>query len=469
MRWPPVARFFVFSALAMAAAMLMALAFAAPGSPEWSAFAVGSLAAAAIGAGAYGLGLGFTDRAIVRGGIRELMLALVLFWGGMPILAGLPFLLLGMSPGQSWFEAVAALTTTGAWHSEPGSRSSDAGLIYRSALQWVGGLVSLSTAAAVFMRPEFIGVAPLIPPFSRGESGSFLRAFDQAIRAFVFVYLGCTLLGAVALIAAGVPVVPAIAGAFSLLASGGLLGVTDGPVALGLSAQVVVAILMALGAINFVVVVSLVRPRGGTLRFLREDETPAFVMLALAIGLLFWVSAGAGDIDEIPVQIFNAIGVLSTNGLLMGEAPPLPPVLLTAVIGGAAISTAGGVKLYRWLVTIRRTGDELWRLAHPGAVTGALRPVNELGVWIHALAFAVLLAALILLTSLFGYSFETSVTTTVAVVTNSGPLLALAPDMAADYGVFDGGLRVILAVGMIAGRLELVIFTVLLSRRFWTG
>ena len=56
-----------------------------------------------------------------------------------------------------------------------------------------------------------------------------------------------------------------------------------------------------------------------------------------------------------------------------------------------------------------------------------------------------------------------------AVVANAGPLIDLAPQMTADYGQFEAPLRGFLGLAMIAGRLELVVFMVMLSRRFWLG
>ena len=69
----------------------------------------------------------------------------------------------------------------------------------------------------------------------------------------------------------------------------------------------------------------------------------------------------------------------------------------------------------------------------------------------------------------FGHDLELAATAAVAAVTNSGPLLAAAPGTTAEFFIFEEPLRLLLAVGMIAGRLELVVLLLLFDREFWAG
>lgn len=308
-----------------------------------------------------------------------------------------------------------------------------------------------------------------MPPFSRGQKGSFIRAFDRAFWTFLPVYSGLTFLGFVGFLLTRTPVVDAAGMAMSFISTGGFVPAAGGILSYSPATIVVAMILMFVGAVNFIVISGLLLGRNGRLRQGRDSETMAFIILIPLMTLLFWVSAGAGDLDLLIPQMFNAVSVLSTSGQIIGEAPALTPVLVTAVIGGAAVSTAGGVKLLRWLVTIRRTNQELWKLTHPGGVVGQQPHVNELGIWVHVLAFTMLLAGIVLITGFFGHSLEISAATAVSVVANAGPLVDIAPDMNTDYNRFDPGLRTILGLAMIAGRLELVVFMVMLSRRFWLG
>ncbi len=470
MRLGPISRFVSYACLAVGGAMIVPWILAWSHAGESPAgYLLGIFISLSLGGLFLAVGLGYTRKPIVRSGMRELFLALLIFWGGIPFLAAIPFVIGGMPILDGWFEAVSALTTTGGWLSDPAAHATDHDMIYRASLQWLGGLVTLATAGAVFVRPEFTGVAPLVPPFSRGESGSFIRAFDRAVWTFLPVYACITAAGFLCFLFAEVPIVDAATMAMSFLSTGGFVPAAGGILSYSPAAISIAMILMCFGAVNFIVISGLVLSRSSRMRSTQDEETAAFIILLPLMTLLYWLSAGAGDLDLLIPQFYNAVSILSTNGQIIGESPALLPVLVTAVIGGAAVSTAGGVKLMRWLVTIRRTGQELWKLTHPGGVLGKQPHVNELGIWIHALAFTMLLALIVLLTAFFGHPLETSATAAVAVVANAGPLIDLAPQMTADYARFEAPLRGFLGLAMIAGRLELVVFMVMLSRRFWLG
>ncbi|MEM6650865.1 MAG: potassium transporter TrkG [Pseudomonadota bacterium] len=471
MNLAPITRFVAYAHFSLALAMIVPAIMAAwaQNESQVSGFVLGGIVASLIGALSLALGQGMKGQLSVRGGLRELMLALLIFWSLVPLSGAIPFRFVGETVGAAWFDAVSALTTRGGWLSDPAARATKADMLYRASLQWMGGLVSLSTAAAVFVRPEFMGSAPLVPPFSRGEGGTYLRAFDRAVWAFLPIYALIAALGSVALIASGVPMAEGVTMALSFLASGGFIPVAGGMEAFGLSSRFISCLLMTLGAINFVVIASYILKQSGRMRSGRDQETVAFLMLIPLVTIIFWMSRGAGDMDLLFSQMFNAISLLSTNGQTLGEAPSLTPVLVTAIIGGAAVSTAGGIKLLRWLVTFQRTSEELWKLINPGAVFGKPPSTNELGIWIHSLAFAILLASFVLITAFYGYPLEVSAAAAVAVISNTGPLLDLAPQMTGDFLVFDDTLRFIFGMGMIAGRLELVIMLVIINRRFWQG
>ena len=69
--------------------------------------------------------------------------------------------------------------------------------------------------------------------------------------------------------------------------------------------------------------------------------------------------------------------------------------------------------------------------------------------------------------TIFGHSLELAVTTAVAVISNAGPVLLLAPGDVSQYDVYQSPLRIILAFGMIIGRLEMVVALALFNRFFW--
>jgi len=252
--------------------------------------------------------------------------------------------------------------------------------------------------------------------------------------------------------------------ALSVVASGGFIPHEAGVAGYGAGIEVPLFFFTLLGGVNFILIARVMK---GQREKLRDIETGAFLLIVIWAAVLFWVTAGAGDVVLLGPQLFNAASLVTTNGYLIGEPPPLLVALVTAIIGAAAVSTAGGFKVLRWLVIMRRAREEIRRLISPNAVLGARQVANELGVWIHFLVFTLTLAALLMALSIGGHPFEHAASAAVAALSNAGPLLALAGDGAGGYAVFEEPLRWLLLVGMILGRLEAAVALALVNRAFW--
>lgn len=394
---------------------------------------------------------------------RGALIIILLWWTVAPAFAAIPLALGPLSMGDAYFESIAAITTTGGWLSHGGAVASPAGMLWRAQLQWLGGLGSIVIAAAIFIRPAFIGIDTLLPPFARGAKNDFLRPLRNAVFSFWSIYAVATFLAFGAFAIAGAPTLDAAVMALSGVASGGFLPGGD---TVGLTPWIIVILffVMAFSGSNFVVVARLVR---GAKERVRDIENSAYLAIIIFVALFFWLLAGAGDVDLIVPHLFNAASMLSTNGHTIGEAPPLSVAMVTAMIGGAAVSTAGGLKILRWIVIMRRAREELSRLVEPRAVFGERKVGNELGVWIHFLVFTMTLAFLVIVLSVGGAPFELAAAAAVSALANTGPLIYLADGGADGYAVIDGVYRWALAVGMVLGRLEAAVALALVNRWFW--
>lgn len=442
---------------AMIAPMLVAIT---GGEDSAGAYLFGVTVSLMAAGGAYVASIGKRPPTDFRGAL----IIILLWWALVPAFAAIPFAMGSLSYGDAYFEAVSAITTTGGWLSNSEAIASPAGMLWRAQLQWLGGLASISIAAAIFIRPAFIGIDTLLPPFSRGDDASYLRPLRNAVKAFASVYAVATLFALFSLAIAGAPAFDAVIMALSGVASGGFLPNADGLGAYAPAVTGVMFFVLVFSGANFVLIARLAR---GARERVRDVETGAYLIILVVVGVMFWVLAGAGDLLLMGPQIFNAASLLSTNGYVIGEAPPLIAVMVTAIIGGAAVSTAGGFKILRWLVIMRRAREEIRRLVAPNAVFGSRRVANELGVWIHFLVFTMTLAALVVALSFGGHSFEIAAAAATAALANAGPLLQLAEGAADGYAIFEGPTRWLLLVAMILGRLEAAVALVLLNRVFW--
>ncbi|PQA85606.1 potassium transporter TrkG [Hyphococcus luteus] len=444
-------------AAAMIAPMIMAFA---NGEQTAGAYLFAFSTALLFGAGAYAAGLGKR----YPSGFRGAMIVVLVWWIVIPLFAAPPIMAEGLSFADAYFETVSAMTTTGAWLSHNSAIATRAGALWRAELQWLGGLGSLAIAAAIFIRPAFIGIDTLLPPFSRGEQDSYLRPLRNAVVSFSGVYLIVTLAAFSAIAVAGAPTLDAVIMAMTTAASGGFIPHDRGLAGYSTGVETAIFFFTLLGGVNFVL---LARVMKGERERLRDIETGAYLMIVLWAAVLFWITAGAGDVILLAPQLFNAASLVTTNGYLIGEAPPLLVALVTSIIGAAAVSTAGGFKILRWLVIMRRAREEIRRLITPSAIFGTRRVVNEFGVWMHFLVFTLTLAGLLLALSMGGHSFDLAAAAATAALSNTGPLIGLAAEHADGYAVFQEPLRWLLLGAMILGRLEAAVALALVNRTFW--
>ncbi|MEL7489910.1 MAG: potassium transporter TrkG [Pseudomonadota bacterium] len=443
--------------VAMVGPFLLALAL---GEPSAERYLFGAFVALLTGAG--GLAAS-TDRRVVTD-FRGALVITLLWWIAAPAFASIPLALSDLSIFDAYFETVSAMTTTGAWLSNEAAIADRPEMLWRAQLQWLGGLSSLAIAAAIFIRPAFVGIDTLLPPFSRGDRASYLRAIRNAVISFSSVYLLVTLVCFILQMLAGTPVLDAGVISMSMVASGGFIPHADGLSAYPFAATGFLLPFIIIGGANFILVTRITR---GAAQKSRDVETGVYLLAIVVIGFVFWLSAGAGDLDLIPAQMFNAASLFSTNGVILGEGPTLPLALVTVIIGGSAVSTAGGFKILRWMVIFRRAREEIRLLITPRGVFGKSTVANELGVWIHFLVFTMTLGAFILVITLGGHSFELAATTATAILANAGPAISMAEGAESGFAVFDAPLRAVLCAGMILGRLEAVVALAIFNRAFW--
>jgi trk system potassium uptake protein TrkH len=144
-----------------------------------------------------------------------------------------------------------------------------------------------------------------------------------------------------------------------------------------------------------------------------------------------------------------------------------------SMMGGGIATTAGGLKLLRVYALARHGEREMDRLVHPSSIGGGgdgerrLRQGGAYVAWIffmlYAMTFAFVMAAL----SLCGLEFEPSLVLTIAAVTTTGPLAAMATEI--PISIIDLTLvqKAILGAAMIVGRVEILAILALLSPGVW--
>jgi trk system potassium uptake protein TrkH len=209
-----------------------------------------------------------------------------------------------------------------------------------------------------------------------------------------------------------------------------------------------------------------------------EFRAYGFVLLVLSsivVFSLFWnntyTDPQAGLIDGV----FQAVSIGTTTGFTTANYAAWPgalPVLLifASFIGGCAGSTAGGIKVMRWLLIAKQGMREISRLIHPSAeipvkIGNKAVPFRVVdAVWGFFSVYVVVFAVMLILMMATGLDQVTAFSAVAASLNNLGPGLG---EVAAGFMTVSDVAKWIAVVGMLLGRLEIFTLLVLITPTFW--
>lgn len=397
-------------------------------------------------------------------------LAVAIIWCfGAPIPAAIPFVFgtAELSFLAGLHEAVSCLTTTG--HSIidlDGNPWPNALLVWRAILHFIGMLFSLTIAASIFAALGFAGPGVHRSFLFTVPEGSFFDAIPRALRAILIICI-CLILFVFSFASLnGIPPGTSLSLAISV-ASTGLVdpnGYTT--LASGAISSSVLFIGLFIATAGLAVVMNF-RPR--RLRY-AEIDPELYLLLGLIgfVGLLAW-SGGLG----ITASLGWAMSALSTSGIPI-NAPlseitatlPLTVLVLPALIGGSALSTAGGIKLARIIILIRRAGQEFARLGFQHSIVALKfrerhqKERTVLGVWVYLIAYSISVAGVFIALSFLGVGFSQSISDATGAISNSGWLISPPANASAGY-------HFSLIAAMVLGRLEILALLPALNPSFW--
>lgn len=244
-------------------------------------------------------------------------------------------------PVSAWFETVSGTTTTGlTMASDPTSLSATL-QFWRSISQWTGaaGVVIFALLVA-----EPSGDRDSLPDWAEQPGGMA----TVAGRRILLLMGGLAAVCAAGLLAAGDPPWRAVNHALSASATGGFTITRDSLASSSTAAQIVVGVVVLLSAVSFGTLWDVLKRQGGP--WYRRTQ------IRWALGL-FTVTAAASLLlasGQVPLGgvLFGAASASATAGFSVGSAHrDLATVATIAIatmfVGGAAGSTAGGVKIAR--------------------------------------------------------------------------------------------------------------------------
>lgn len=417
---------------------------------------------------------------------RDGFFVVAMFWVVLGAAGAMPLVIQTVAPFtlvDALFESVSGLTTTGATAIVGLNELPISIQYYRQQLQWLGGMGIIVLAVAILPMLGIGGMqlyrAELPGPV---KDAKITPRIAETAKALWYIYLGLTVVCAIAYWLAGMSVFDAISHAFSTIATGGFsthdqsMGYFDSALI-----EMIAVVFMIISALNYSL--HFMAWRRMSIEPWRSDpELRAFMLVIVVVTVLvmggLFVYQAAHDLPHGETwhhAIFQVVSFATTTGYTTASYyvwPAFLPVLLlfVAVVGGCANSTSGGLKVVRVLLLWRQGGREILRLIHPQAqipVKMGDRPVNERvidAVWGFFAAYVVLFALLMLTLLAMGLDQITAFSAVASGLANLGPALG---EVAANFASVGDGPKLVMCIAMIMGRLEIFTLLVLFTPAFW--
>lgn len=420
----------------------------------------------------------------------------------LPLMMALPvsYLIPQMSFLHAYFEMLSSFTTTGASLINIPDAVPESVHLWRGTVSWLGGLLMLVVALAIFMPINLGGFEVYTRSRESTVMANRIKRADVRARTIRYaaiilpVYVGLTAALTILLMAAGERLLVATVHAMSTLSTSGIspIGGVSNSVA-GQVGEMMVFIFMITAVSRFFFLQD-VEGRGW--KALKSDKE-INLMIAVVIlipALLFvrhWLAAQEFE-DEQNLAlalrslwggVFTVLSFLTTTGFesqsweearnWSGLSTSGLILMGLAVMGGGIATTAGGVKLLRIYALYKHGIREMARLSYPSSVGGAgakarsIRREGAYAAWIFLMIFLISVAFFMLLLSATGIGFENSLILAIAGLSNTGPLLGVATETGLTYAAISDTAKMMLCAAMVLGRLEALAVIAILNPDFW--
>ena len=342
---------------------------------------------------------------------------------------------------NSFFESTAGFTTGGLSTITTPEDLPQSFRFFRGFTQWVGGLSFIYLVMTVFY-PE--GKLAGMQGFLTGKTLQ-LRELFATITIIFSIYTA--IVTSILFLLGSTNTIDDVALVFSGLSTGGFLSNSNILPSMELYSLLAVISAMILGALPFTYHYALIKRRFLTPRVSKEI---AIFLLILAAGIaLFPLIAG---LDPF-VAAFHAISASTTTGFQFTNLSTLNDgakifLILLMLVGGTAFSTAGGIKVLRFITLTDFARNARYR------ETRAKIQSRDVKEFVSAAIIIILFPTIAYFTALHlmgqGYSFMDSYFESTAALTTGGLSVGITnPDLA-------HASKIILSINMILGRFEII-------------
>ena len=393
-----------------------------------------------------------------------------LAWIVMSLFGAIPLYTSGDFPTyvDAFFEMVSGFTTTGSSVCTAVEELTHATLFWRSFSHWIGGMGVLVFILSIvklqgndhnmhLMRAESPG--PMV--------GKLVPKIKNTASLLYSIYASMTIILILALIFAGMPVFDSICNALGAAGTGGFSITNTG---IGQYDNVVWEVILTIGmfafGINFNLYFFILTNDIKGIK--NSEEVKWYAIIAIVSIALITINLTPfydSFFEALRHASFQVSSIITTTGYATCDFNYWPQfsktlLLVLMFIGACAGSTAGGVKVSRWVIMVKKFKNTISKLIHPRSVKIVSFEgksvdddvTNEIFVF-FATYMAIFFIALMIV-SIDGFDYESTFSAVATCLGNVGPGLGMVGPMGSFFE-FSALSKITLSFAMLFGRLEL--------------
>lgn len=422
------------------------------------------------------------DRRELR--LRDGFLVAATVWLGLGSFSSVPLLLTSMpelSLSDAIFEAVSGLTTTGSTVLTGLDSLPKSILYYRAQLHWLGGMGIIVLAVAIL---PMLGVGGM--QLYRAETPGPMKdskltpRITETAKALWLIYVVLSALCILAYWNAGMSLFDAVCHGFSTVATGGF-STHDASFAWfdSIVIESIAVLFMFVSGASFSL--HFIAWRSRSIRsYWRDPEFRAYAGIltgVIVVSSIYLTTSGHFPTlgESARHATFHVVSFITSSGFTatgFDQWPGALPLMLILLgfIGGCAGSTAGGMKVIRWLLLYNQGVREVKRLVHPAAeipvrLGNSVVPQRVVdAVWGFCVVYIFLFAVMLLILVGSGVDQVTAFSALNSSLNNLGPGLG---QVAGNFTTINDLAKWVCSLAMIFGRLEVFTLLVLFTPTFW--
>lgn len=433
--------------------------------------------------------------------VEDGFLLVTLTWVLVSLLGSVPYLISGTgsfaAPINAIFESFSGFSATGSTVLLDISveKHGAALMLWRQLTQWIAGMGILALAVAILPRLSVGGAQFLDAEVPGPRMERLTPHIAETARRLWLLYLGCSLLllglflglhyGGMA---PNMTPYQAFSHMFTTIPSGGFSPQARSIEAFAPIVQWVIIPFMFVAAMNFTLLWQTIFSDPTEPAHNTEFKVYLSVFAAggLLVSAMLWSDGQFSTLEEtLRHGIFQTATLLTTTGyastdFALWSEEVLVILLLLMFASGSVGSTSGGLKLFRWIVGAKVIARELFQMIHPSSVRPlrmgrrVLKEPVVRGIFIMVLAYLILVIGGTGLVAVDAHragvalTLEEAFTGVLVVLGNIGPGFGALGPMGG-FEMLPVPTKLFMCLLMVAGRLEVMTFLVVLVPSYWKG